>query len=153
MNPPVVIDPPGRRAAFGGTSPLGRDCPTPRSGAALAAVLALSIALPLPRTARASETEVPTTETGLETDVPPPSSPIVWSTANATAWQNRIGLGLDTPALRLPASAGVGLTASSPGREIRLSSGAKTAIIITAIVVGVLIIVGVVAIGKPHRHF
>jgi len=52
--------------------------------------------------------------------------------------------------------------ASSPGGftmatmatpdPIRLSSGAKTAIIVAAIVVGVLIIVGVVAIGKPHKR-
>lgn len=35
-------------------------------------------------------------------------------------------------------------------QEIRLSSGAKTAIIITAIVVGALIIVGVVALHGPH---
>jgi hypothetical protein len=151
MNPPVVIGHPGRRPALGGTSPLGRGRPAPRSGSAFAAVLALSIVLPLPRTARASETEGPASETPLETDAPSPS--IVWSRENAMAWQNRIGLGLDTPALRLPGSASVGLTASSPGREIRLSSGAKTAIIVTAIVVGVLIIVGVVAIGKPHRHF
>jgi len=35
-------------------------------------------------------------------------------------------------------------------QEIRLSSGAKTAIIITAIVVGALIIVGVIALHGPH---
>ncbi len=36
--------------------------------------------------------------------------------------------------------------------DIRMSRGAKTAIIVTAIVVGVLIIAGVVVLGKPHRH-
>ena len=36
--------------------------------------------------------------------------------------------------------------------EVRLSSGEKTIIIVAAIVVGVLIIVGVAAIGKPGRH-
>lgn len=35
--------------------------------------------------------------------------------------------------------------------DMRLSRGAKTAIIVTAIVVGVLVIVGVVALGKPHK--
>jgi hypothetical protein len=40
----------------------------------------------------------------------------------------------------------------STGTDIRLSRGAKTAIIVGAIVVGVLIIVGVVAIGKPGKH-
>jgi hypothetical protein len=39
---------------------------------------------------------------------------------------------------------------ANEGSEIRLSSGAKTAIIVTAIVVGVLLIVFVV--GRPHRH-
>lgn len=41
----------------------------------------------------------------------------------------------------------------SPSRTIALSPGAKTAIIVTAIVVGVLIIAGVVAVGHPHRPF
>jgi hypothetical protein len=36
-------------------------------------------------------------------------------------------------------------------RDIRLSSGAKTAIIVTAIIVGALLIIGVVAIGRPHK--
>ena len=35
--------------------------------------------------------------------------------------------------------------------EIRLSSGAKTAIIVGAIVGGILIIVGVIALQKPGR--
>lgn len=38
-----------------------------------------------------------------------------------------------------------------PMKEVRLSSGAKTAIIITAIVVGALIIVGAVALSKPGK--
>jgi hypothetical protein len=41
------------------------------------------------------------------------------------------------------------LVAPAP-QEIRLSSGAKTAIIVTAIVVGALIIVGVLALHHPH---
>lgn len=36
--------------------------------------------------------------------------------------------------------------------DIRLSRGAKTAIIVTSIVVGVLLITGVIVIGKPHKH-
>lgn len=39
-----------------------------------------------------------------------------------------------------------------PTEEIRLSKGAKTAIIVTAIVVGALIIVGVVVLAKPGKH-
>jgi hypothetical protein len=39
-----------------------------------------------------------------------------------------------------------------PTEEIRLSRGAKTAIIVTAIVVGALIIVGVVVLAKPGKH-
>jgi hypothetical protein len=35
-----------------------------------------------------------------------------------------------------------------PMKEVRLSSGAKTAIIITAIVVGALIIIGAVALSR-----
>jgi hypothetical protein len=38
-----------------------------------------------------------------------------------------------------------------PMKEVRLSSGAKTAIIITAIVVGALIIVGAVALSRPGK--
>ena len=41
---------------------------------------------------------------------------------------------------------------SSSFTEVRLSRGAKTAIIVGAIVVGVLIVVGVVALGKPGKH-
>ena len=38
-----------------------------------------------------------------------------------------------------------------PMKEVRLSSGAKTAIIITAIVVGALIILGAVVLAKPGK--
>ena len=38
-----------------------------------------------------------------------------------------------------------------PMKEVRLSSGAKTAIIITAIVVGALIIIGAVALSRPGK--
>ena len=38
-----------------------------------------------------------------------------------------------------------------PMKEVRLSSGAKTAIIITAIVVGALIIVGAIALSRPGK--
>jgi hypothetical protein len=40
----------------------------------------------------------------------------------------------------------------SPTSEIRLSRGAKTAIIVTAIVVGVLLIVGAVVLTRPGKH-
>jgi hypothetical protein len=39
-----------------------------------------------------------------------------------------------------------------PMQEMRLSSGAKTAIIVGAIVVGVLILVGAVALSRPGKH-
>lgn len=38
-----------------------------------------------------------------------------------------------------------------PMKEVRLSSGAKTAIIVTAIVVGALIIIGAVALSRPGK--
>lgn len=53
---------------------------------------------------------------------------------------------------RLAAPARSLLAARPDFDEVRLSRGAKTAIIVGAIVVGVLIIVGVVAVGKPHKH-
>jgi hypothetical protein len=37
-------------------------------------------------------------------------------------------------------------------KEVRLSSGAKTAIIVTAIVVGALLILGVVVLARPGKH-
>lgn len=40
---------------------------------------------------------------------------------------------------------------SDPMQEVRLSKGAKTAIIVGAIVVGVLLIVGVVVLAKPGK--
>jgi hypothetical protein len=39
-----------------------------------------------------------------------------------------------------------------PLQETRLSSGAKTAIIVGAIVVGVLILVGAIALSRPGKH-
>ncbi len=47
-----------------------------------------------------------------------------------------------------PAAARSALFTPTPA-EIHLSRGAKTAIIVTAIVVGVLVIVGVVAVARP----
>lgn len=47
-----------------------------------------------------------------------------------------------------PLQTDVSLFAKAP-EDIRLSRGAKTAIIITAIVVGVLLVVGVVAVTRP----
>lgn len=47
-----------------------------------------------------------------------------------------------------PAAARSALFAPVP-TEVRLSRGAKTAIIVTAIVVGVLLVVGVVAVTRP----
>ncbi len=47
-----------------------------------------------------------------------------------------------------PLKAEARLFAPSPA-EIRLSRGAKTAIIVAAIVVGVLLVVGVVAVTRP----
>lgn len=47
-----------------------------------------------------------------------------------------------------PLQADASLFATTP-EDIRLSRGAKTAIIITAVVVGVLLVVGVVAVTRP----
>lgn len=60
-----------------------------------------------------------------------------------------------TPAEVLATTRAPAVSASVAARttEIRLSEGAKTAIIVTAIVVGVLIIVGVVAVGGPAKPF
>lgn len=59
-----------------------------------------------------------------------------------------------TPAEVLATTRAPSVSASVAARttEIRLSEGAKTAIIVGAIVVGVLIIVGVVALGGPGKH-
>jgi hypothetical protein len=60
-------------------------------------------------------------------------------------------LALKVPAQLEAARARALLPSAHQGTEIRLSSGAKTAIIVTAIVVGVLILV--FAVGRPHRHW
>lgn len=57
-------------------------------------------------------------------------------------------------ALATPAPIATAFTARTHDdvTEIRLSEGAKTAIIVGAVVVGVLVIAGVVALGGPGKH-
>ncbi len=58
-------------------------------------------------------------------------------------------LALSLPAIALTRDH---LPSAAPAlQEIRLSHGAKTAIIVTAIVVGVLIVVGVVFVAAPDH--
>jgi hypothetical protein len=58
----------------------------------------------------------------------------------------------DAMASSSSSSSSSSIFANGAMKDIRLSSGAKTAIIITAIIVGGLIIIGVVVVGKPHKH-
>jgi len=53
---------------------------------------------------------------------------------------------------RMHAESAMPFQLDPPMKEVRLSSGAKTAIIITAIVVGALLIVGVIALSRPGKH-
>jgi hypothetical protein len=85
---------------------------------------------------------------------PPPEATPLWLSARSmepprldARWAPALPLSLPTSTLlQLPDP-----TEPVP-REIRLSHGAKTAIIVTAIVVGALIVFGFVAVGLPHHH-
>lgn len=58
---------------------------------------------------------------------------------------------LVTPRLPLPTVAETRLFFAPAPEEVRLSRGARTALIVTAIVVGTLLLVGVVAVSRPGR--
>lgn len=75
------------------------------------------------------------------------SSPTAWVTPDGSP-DIRHGLAL----ARMHADAQAPYAATAQMQEVRLSSGAKTAIIVTAIVVGALIIIGAVALSRPGKH-
>lgn len=118
----------------------------------LSIVVALALlAAPL-RTARADESiEASETEESVEGLDRAESAPS-FTRLGGTSAPNI--LALTTNALSIthlsPATSKLDLVAKSP-TDIRLSRGAKTAIIVTAIVVGVLVIAGVIVLAKPHR--
>lgn len=60
-------------------------------------------------------------------------------------------LGPATRDVLVRAPSPLSLPLKDPTEEVRLSKGAKTAIIVTAIVVGALIIVGVVVLARPGK--
>jgi hypothetical protein len=102
---------------------------------ALSAVLACAVLLlSSPRGARADESGAPIASTA-----PYEFRPDALSDVTA---RPALGLGY-----RLAATAVPTMT------EVRLSHGAKTAIIVTAIVVGALLLVGVIAVSAPHGPF
>lgn len=100
----------------------------------VAALLVLTLALEMPVTARAQESPTASTSTTLPAFVRGPS-PI----------DARLAL-LGAEAAPAP----VAFFARTP-EEIRLSHGARTALIVTAIVVGSLIILGLVVVSRPSR--
>jgi hypothetical protein len=112
---------------------------------AIAALLTTTM-LSLPATARAQEVESPVTvevePEGASADL---DGRITVETPDVLA--------LTSAALSPRAPSAIArtrvTTPASSTTDIRLSHGAKTAIIVTAIVVGVLIIVAVVALGHP----
>lgn len=83
--------------------------------------------------------EATATATTVSTVLPPELAPIVPR------------LGLFAAGARRGAAAEVGLFAPAP-HDIRLSRGAKTAIIVTAIVVGALLVIGVVVVASKPKH-
>jgi hypothetical protein len=99
---------------------------------AVAALLVVTLAMDLPRTARAEEEE--------PTAAPQPFTSVVPDVRPIGARLALVGV--------QPVRAPLAVFAPTPD-EIRLSRGAKTAIIVTAIVVGALLIVGAVAISRP----
>lgn len=104
----------------------------------LAAGLVLTLLLEMPVSAQAQERH------------DPPTVPTILTSVSVSPGLSPIGARL---ALfrTTPAQAPLALFAPAP-EEIRLSHGAKTAIIVTAIVLGALLIVGVVAVSAPGRH-
>lgn len=76
-----------------------------------------------------------------------PFTPMTWVTPDGSP-EIRHTLAL----ARMRAEQALPFQLDPPMKEVRLSSGAKTAIIITAIVVGALIIVGAVALSRPGKR-
>lgn len=76
----------------------------------------------------------------------PSASPVVWVTPDGSP-EIRHQLAI----AQMRAHETLPFQLDPPMKEVRLSSGAKTAIIITAIVVGALIIVGAVALSRPGK--
>lgn len=100
----------------------------------VAAGLALTLALVIPVTSRAQEAPA---------QAVPAAAPTIAVIPGLGPLAPRLALAGAQP-LRAP----LALFAPTP-EEIRLSRGAKTAIIVTAIVVGALLVVGVVAVSRP----
>lgn len=100
--------------------------------AAAAAAFVLTLGTASPTIARAQEIRITSPLTTL--------API----------DGRLGPATRDVLVRSPSPLSVPL--KDPTEEVRLSRGAKTAIIVTAIVVGALIIVGVVVLAKPGKH-
>lgn len=100
--------------------------------AALAAAFVYAVGITAPPVARAQEIHV--------------TSPL----STLTPIDGRLGPATRDVLVRTPNALSVPLR--DPMEEVRLSKGAKTAIIVTAIVVGALIIVGVVVLARPGKH-
>jgi hypothetical protein len=100
---------------------------------ALSVVLALTVGIVAP--AHAQETRFPQLAT-----------PVTWVTPDGSPEiRHRLAVAQMRAEQALP------FQLDPPMKEVRLSSGAKTAIIITAIVVGALIIIGAVALSRPGK--
>lgn len=74
------------------------------------------------------------------------ATPLIWVTPDGSP-----AIRHSLAAARMRAEQSMPFQLDPPVKEVRLSSGAKTAIIVTAIVVGALIIVGAVALGRPGK--
>lgn len=102
-----------------------------RLAAAVAAIV-YTLGIAAPPVARAQELRI--------------TSPVT----SLTPLDGRLGPAARDVLVRAPGPLSVPL--KDPTEEVRLSKGAKTAIIVTAIVVGALIIVGAVVLAKPGKH-
>jgi hypothetical protein len=100
---------------------------------AASVVLAFTVGIVAP--ARAQEIHVAT-----------PMTSMGWVTADGSPEIRR-----SLTVARMHAEQALPFQLDPPMKEVRLSSGAKTAIIITAIVVGALIIVGAIALSRPGK--
>jgi hypothetical protein len=84
-----------------------------------------------------------------EFDAPATSGGWVAPVENLDAARERLGL---SKRVVLDSTSVITAAPTSAIAPLRLSSEAKTAIIIGAVVVGVLLIVGVVVLAKPGKH-
>ena len=137
----LLVGPSAAESASGNRAKKSR--PRPRSAPILRRVkpspfLALGLALTLiaatPRTAQAQESVTP-------------AATVVPTVLPGSSVVSPIGARLALLGMQ-PEPARSALFAPTPA-EVRLSHGAKTAIIVTAIVVGALVIIGVVALSRP----